>query len=396
MQPFEVTEFEVRGKTDLISTTFEVPSYLELIRHVGSGAYGCVASFRDRRTGGRVAVKKITNAFHDLVDGKRILREVKLLKQLDHENIIRIRDIFPPRSPDFEDIYIVTDLMDTDLSRVIKSKQVLSENHCQYFVFEILRGLGYLHSASIIHRDMKPANILVNKNCDVKICDFGLARVQASPVKDSFGQTDYVVTRWYRAPEVALHPGEYTSSIDVWAVGCILAEIVLRKPLFPGKDFCDQLRVIIRTLGTPEEAERRWVVVPSSLKFLSKCPSAPKVCWSNLFPNVNPSCTQALEAMLRFDPGDRVSVPEAMLLSYFEDIMKVDAERGECIFEGSPVDWSFDDFEPSKALLQDRIYQECVGFHPEITARDRGLLEERRSTAHMFPEKLLVVPVVCA
>ena len=150
----ETRTIAVDSKTD-----YEVPRSLEFIRKVGSGAYGVVASFRQQNTGEKVAVKKITNAFDDLIDAKRILREIKILRQLSHDNIIRILDIFPPASPDFEDIYIVTDLMETDLHRVIYSKQALSDEHCQYFVYQILRGLKYLHSANVIHRDLKPSNL---------------------------------------------------------------------------------------------------------------------------------------------------------------------------------------------------------------------------------------------
>lgn len=140
-------------------TTYDVPRSLEFIRKVGSGAYGVVASFRNPTTSEKVAVKKVTNAFDDLIDAKRILREIRILRQLNHDNVIRILDIYPPQGPDFEDIYIVTDLMETDLHRVIYSKQALTDEHCQYFAYQILRGLKYLHSANLIHRDLKPSNL---------------------------------------------------------------------------------------------------------------------------------------------------------------------------------------------------------------------------------------------
>lgn len=212
---------------------FKVPAQWDLLKKVGSGAYGTVASFQDPKTKQKVAVKKITDAFNDLVDGKRILREVKLLRTFKHDNIIQILDMYPPDHPDFDDIYIVTDLMETDLHRVIYSKQLLNDEHVQYFSYQILRGLLYLHSANVVHRDLKPSNILVNKNCDLKICDFGLARGFGQGEEDP-ALTDYVVTRWYRAPEVVLLASEYTKSIDVWSVGCILCELVGRKPIFTG------------------------------------------------------------------------------------------------------------------------------------------------------------------
>lgn len=127
----------------------------------------------------KVAIKKVKDTFIDVVDAKRILRELKLLRHLNnHENIVQILDImtYPPNTQQFDDIYIVTNLMESDLERIIQSKQVLTNQHLQYFLYQILRGLKYVHSADVLHRDLKPSNLLVNANCDLAICDFGLAR----------------------------------------------------------------------------------------------------------------------------------------------------------------------------------------------------------------------------
>lgn len=375
MPIYDLQELVVDGKQDGKST-FRVPKHLELVKKVGSGAYGCVASFKDTKTGEKLAVKKITNAFDDLVDGKRILREVKLLRAFDHDNIIRILDMYPPLSPDFEDIYIVTDLMETDLHRVIYSKQPLTEEHHQYFVHQILRGLVYLHSASVVHRDLKPSNLLVNKNCDLKICDFGLARVLTKQEEDPMGRTDYVVTRWYRAPEVVLLASEYTVSIDVWAVGCILCELVNRKPIFAGKDHLDQIKKIVSVLGSPTEEELHWLPRNGSARsFLRKCAPAPKASWNKLFPTASSSAVEVIEAMLRFDPTMRITVQDAMRFRYFESLFE--EEDMDHDTRVTPVDWSFDNFEPTKPLLQNYVYCECASFHPEIVVRDRALLPPR-------------------
>ena len=144
---------------------------------MGGGAYGVVAACTDTKTNRKVAIKKVSNAFEDLIDAKRIYREIKLLKFFCHENIIRLFEVLRPTNPKaFHDIYIVTDLMETDLHRVIYSKQKLSDEHIQYFMYQILRATNYMHAANVIHRDLKPSNILLNKKCDVKICDFGLGR----------------------------------------------------------------------------------------------------------------------------------------------------------------------------------------------------------------------------
>jgi tRNA A-37 threonylcarbamoyl transferase component Bud32 len=159
--------------------TFTVDKRYSMIRVVGSGAYGVVISAKESKKTENVAIKMVPKAFNDEIDAKRILREIKLLKHFQHENIVGVVDMMPPTArhlEDFHDVYIVTDLMETDLHRIIYSKQKLSVDHAQYFIYQLLRGLKYIHSADVIHRDLKPSNLLVNSNCDLKICDFGLAR----------------------------------------------------------------------------------------------------------------------------------------------------------------------------------------------------------------------------
>eukprot|EP00958_Prasinococcus_capsulatus_P010319 scaffold1006_cov408-Prasinococcus_capsulatus_cf.AAC.12 len=256
-------------------TPFEIDARYEPIRVIGKGAYGVVCSALDKETNAKVAIKKITGAFENVTDARRTLREIKVLKHLKHENVIALVDVMLPDSLEgFDDIYLVYELMDTDLQHIIKSPQVLSDDHCQYFVYQLLRGIKYIHSARVLHRDLKPPNLLLNASCDLKICDFGLARTSSDKIK-----TEYVVTRWYRAPELLLVCDDYHEAIDVWSIGCIFAEILVRsirprylslkfciapdapheavmghqgrKPLFPGKDYLNQLKLIFGILGTP-------------------------------------------------------------------------------------------------------------------------------------------------
>ena len=133
------------------------------------------------------------------------------------------------------DIYLVTELLETDLNRVIKSKQKLTDEHIQYFIYQILRAFLYIHSARIIHRDLKPSNILLNENCDVKLCDFGLSRNLSKEKGEDL--TEYVVTRFYRAPEIMLSSHEYSKAVDVWSIGCSFAEVISGKVLFPGENY---------------------------------------------------------------------------------------------------------------------------------------------------------------
>lgn len=169
-----------------------------------AGAYGFVCAALNAENNQKYAIKKCQNVFNEIEDGKRILREIKLLTFMKHENLLTIADLLPPREKGkFEDVYIVGDLMDTDLNNVLRSRQKLTDEHYQYFIYQVLRGLKYIHSASVLHRDLKPANLLTNISCDLKICDFGLSR-EYNPNDCLQELTDYVVTRWYRAPELLL------------------------------------------------------------------------------------------------------------------------------------------------------------------------------------------------
>jgi mitogen-activated protein kinase 1/3 len=151
-------------------SSFNLTPRYEFIKKIGHGAYGVVVSAVDHQTNMKVAIKKVSKAFDDLVDAKRIVREIKLLGYFDHDNIITLLDIErPPARTGYDDIYIITDLMETDLHRVIYSKQAITDEHIQYFLYQALRGVLYMHSGNIIHRDLKPSNLLLNKNCDLKI-----------------------------------------------------------------------------------------------------------------------------------------------------------------------------------------------------------------------------------
>ncbi|XP_059265902.1 mitogen-activated protein kinase 1 [Mustela nigripes] len=179
------------------------PRYTNL-SYIGEGAYGMVCSAYDNVNKVRVAIKKISPFEHQTYC-QRTLREIKILLRFRHENIIGINDIIrAPTIEQMKDVYIVQDLMETDLYKLLKT-QHLSNDHICYFLYQILRGLKYIHSANVLHRDLKPSNLLLNTTCDLKICDFGLARV-ADPDHDHTGfLTEYVATRWYRAPEIMLN-----------------------------------------------------------------------------------------------------------------------------------------------------------------------------------------------
>ncbi|XP_073940855.1 mitogen-activated protein kinase 11 isoform X3 [Castor canadensis] len=194
-------------RQELNKTVWEVPQRLQGLRPVGSGAYGSVCSAYDTQLRQKVAVKKLSRPFQSLIHARRTYRELRLLKHLKHENVIGLLDVFTPATSieDFSEVYLVTTLMGADLNNIVKC-QALSDEHVQFLVYQLLRGLKYIHSAGIIHRDLKPSNVAVNEDCELRILDFGLARQADEEM------TGYVATRWYRAPEIMLNWMHYSQA----------------------------------------------------------------------------------------------------------------------------------------------------------------------------------------
>lgn len=212
-------------------------------RPIGYGAFGVVWAVTDPRDGRRVALKKLPNVFQSLVSSKRVFRELKMLCFFKHENVLSALDILqPPHIDFFQEIYVITELLQSDLHKIIVSPQHLSADHIKVFLYQILRGLKYLHSARILHRDVKPGNLLVNSNCVLKICDFGLARVEEPD--ESKHMTQEVVTQYYRAPEILMGANHYSAAVDVWSVGCIFGELLGRRILFQAQSPVDRKSVV--------------------------------------------------------------------------------------------------------------------------------------------------------
>lgn len=343
---------------------FEVETRYSLVRPIGHGAYGVVISAQDRDTDKKVAIKKISRAFGDPVDAKRILREIKLMKKFVHENVIRIIDLMPPppTAEEFEDIYIVQDLMETDLHRIIYSRQPLTIDHIQYFVYQMLRGLKYIHSANVLHRDLKPSNILLNANCDLKICDFGLARGVED--EQSGELTEYVVTRWYRAPEIMLACQDYTKAIDMWSVGCIFAELLARAPLFPGEDYIAQLRLICEKLGRPSESSLDFVTSERAKRFMTSLPQNEPKPMSQLFP-AHQDATDGLNLlvkMLAFHPNHRITIEKALEHPFLSTLHNPEDEPSADF----TFSFDFENEELPRERVQELIWEEMRTYHPEI------------------------------
>ncbi|KAL8136400.1 hypothetical protein V2J09_002401 [Rumex salicifolius] len=346
------TEYNIFGNLFQISR-----KYIPPIRPIGFGAYGIVCSALNSETGEEVAIKKIGKAFENRIDAKRTLREIKILCHMNHENVIALKDVIrPPQRQNFNEVYIVYELMDTDLHQIIRSNQPLADDHCRFFLYQLLRGLKYIHSANVLHRDLKPSNLFMNANCDLKIGDFGLARTTS----ETDLMTEYVVTRWYRPPELLLNCSKYTAAIDIWSVGCIMGEILTRVPVFPGSNHRHQLRLITELIGSPDESSLGFLQSDYVRSLISQLPQYPRQPFSVKFPNASPLAVDLLEKMLVFDPNRRITVNEALGHPYLAPLHNVNDEPS-CL---RPFRFDFERTSLTEENIKELIWRESVKFNP--------------------------------
>ncbi|XP_078021406.1 mitogen-activated protein kinase 12b isoform X2 [Epinephelus lanceolatus] len=313
-------------------TVWEVPERYRDLKQIGTGAYGTVCSAWDRRMGMQVAIKKLHRPFQSKLFAKRAYRELRLLKHMKHENVIGLLDVFTAEiSLDrLRDFYLVMPFMGTDLGKLMKLER-LSEDRVQFLVYQMMKGLKYIHSAGIIHRDLKPGNLAINPDCELKILDFGLARQADAEM------TGYVVTRWYRAPEVILNWMHYTQTVDIWSAGCIMAEMLLGKPLFKGNDHLDQLREIMKITGTPAADFVVKLQSQDAKNYIKSLTKVPKKDLHSVFSKASSNAVCVLEKMLLLDPEQRVSASEALDLPFFSEFRDAEEET-----EALPYDQTMD------------------------------------------------------
>ena len=369
----------------IASTTFTLDSErFSDLKPIGKGSYGVVVGAMDVDIGRRVAIKKISEMAKHTVDAKHILRECRIMRYMGrHENIVTLEDLMIEREND--ELYIVMELLDSDLHRVLQSKQSLSENHFKHFMMQILCGLKYLHDNRIIHRDLKPGNILVTRDCKLRITDFGLARERPigsnhhDPDEDiAEPMTEHVVTRWYRPPELMLCPdGMYTYAVDLWSVGCIFAEMLGRKPLFPGKNFVDQLTLIFNIIGTPLASEVSHIRNSQARKFLSNQNGKRAVPMQDLYPKASQSALALLENLLIFAPERRLTVDEALASSFLDGA--VDEDSPSMVFPRSDArcEFEFERDGSTKLELRELIHAEAKSLRNERTPASAALLPSR-------------------
>ncbi|XP_044533436.1 mitogen-activated protein kinase 11 isoform X3 [Gracilinanus agilis] len=331
-------------RQELNKTLWEVPERFQSLSPVGSGAYGSVCSAYDTHTRQKVAVKKLSRPFQSLVHARRTYRELRLLKHMKHENVIGLLDVFTPATSieNFNEVYLVTTLMGADLNNIVRC-QKLTDEHIQFLAYQLLRGL----------KDLKPSNLAVNEDCELRILDFGLARQTDDEM------TGYVATRWYRAPEIMLNWMHYNQTVDIWSVGCIMAELLKGKALFPGNDYIDQLKRIMEVVGTPSSELLKKISSEHARKYIESLPHMPQKDLRSIFRGANPLAVDLLEKMLVLDSDRRVSATEALAHPYFAQYHDPEDEP-----EAEPYDESIENKERTIEEWKELTYEEVISFKP--------------------------------
>ena len=302
------------------------------------------------------------------------------LQQLHgHENIIEVLNVM--KSENDKDVYIVTDFLESDLHAVIKGG-ILLEVHKQYIIYQVLRALKYMHAGQLIHRDIKPSNILLNADCSVKLCDFGLARSVASIITRGDPNpimTDYIATRWYRAPEILFGSPNYTLGVDVWAVGCILAEMMIGKPLFPGNSTLDQLERVLQVTGVPTRSDIESIRSPFVGTMLESISMPDHIRpLKELVPGASEDLIDFLQRCFQFNPKKRSTVANLLEHKYLSQFHDPNSEPGFPHIIRIPLD---DNMRLSVNDYRSRLYDQVIMKKKEIKRSTESRSPEIPSTA---------------
>lgn len=313
----------------------------EVGKRVGKGAYGIVWKAVDRKSRRTVALKKIFDAFQNSTDAQRTFREIMFLQELNmthHPNIIRLLNVL--KADNDRDIYLVFEYMEINLHAVIRAN-ILEKVHKKYILYQIIKSLKFLHSGELIHRDMKPSNVLLNSDCHCKLIDFGLARSSANLDLDNSNVilTDYVATRWYRAPEILLGSTKYSKSVDMWSIGCILGELVGGQPMFPGDSTINQLEKVVEVTGFPSKEDMAAIRSKYTSSMLENLNVKERKSLAHLYPTASPEALDLLTKLLQFNPEKRISSSEALKHPFLKQFCNPEEE----MVMSSPIKISIDD-----------------------------------------------------
>jgi len=288
----------------------EMDRYTKLEK-LGEGTYATVYKGKARGSEKWVALKEISLDSEEGAPSTAI-REISLMKELRHDNIVKLNDVIHTDNK----LMLVFEYMDQDLKKYMDScGGALPHYQVQSFLFQLLRGIEFCHSQRVLHRDLKPQNLLINSRGELKLADFGLARAFGIPV---YTFSNEVVTLWYRGPDVLLGSRNYSTSIDMWSVGCIFAEMVTGRPLFPGKNNEDQLLKIFKVRGTPNE--KTWPKVIELPDWKPDFPVFPPIPLNSLFPQMSQNAIDLLSSFLQYDPSQRISAKDAIRHTFFLNV----------------------------------------------------------------------------
>ncbi|CAK9020159.1 Extracellular signal-regulated kinase 2 (ERK2) (Defective in aggregation protein C) (MAP kinase 2), partial [Durusdinium trenchii] len=349
----------------------------EIVQKLGRGAYGIVWKAIDKKTREVVALKKCFDAFQNATDAQRTFREIMFLQELNgHENIVRLLNVL--KADNDQDIYLICDYMESDLHAVIRAN-ILEEIHKQYIIYQLLKSLKFMHSGQMLHRDIKPSNILLNSDCQVKVCDFGLARsvVQQQDNAQNPVLTDYVATRWYRAPEILLGSTSYMKGVDLWSVGCILGELLSGKPIFPGTSTMNQLDRIMEVTGRPSSEDVDAIKSPFAATMLESLPMSRPRPLSEMFPSASVEALDLLRLCLQFNPNKRITAKDALRHPYVVQFHNPDDEFDCDRTIRIPID---DNTKLTVQDYRDRLYNEVLKKKKEQRRSHRRNLEMQQQS----------------
>eukprot|EP00873_Tetraselmis_striata_P033335 jgi/Tetstr1/453599/TSEL_040556.t1 len=326
----------------------------EKLEKLGEGTYGVVYKARNRQTGHIIALKKIMLEQEDEGVPSTAIREISLLRELNHQNVVRLEDVVHTE----DRIFLVFEFLDMDLKKHMELQPDLHKNQTiiKYYLYQMVSGIAYCHAHRILHRDLKPQNLLIDQRQNLlKLADFGLARAFGIPVR---AYTHEVVTLWYRAPEILLGAKHYSTPVDIWSIGCIFAEMISSRPLFPGDCEIDQIFHIFRMLGTPNETT--WPNVSELPDFKDNFPKWRPQSLASALPMLDPLGLDLLQRMLVYQPGQRITAFNALEHEYFAE---------------------FHDEAPQPQLRYQQHYQQAAQRQTEYAQHQQHQQQQQRGIA---------------